>query len=550
MRQKLIRTVIVDDDVLALTTLKMLIQVEHIKIAGEFTQAEQAIAYIEKHPVELLITDMKMPRVDGIALIKSAKEYKPDIEIIAVSSYKDFNYVKESFREGSVDYILKHLLNEEVLTHALLEASKRIFSKKEETEIEEETYMESKEALKEKIFGQLFRSEVTAQKVEETMKRHNISLDVGSCVVVVCEIDDYEKTVERFGQEDMRIFSEAFRGIIEKVLEKVPEKVIIPIQDGSYGILLSFTGVKSQIYVFSMAAQYSKRLNENIKKLMDVELSVSMGNLCSSVQNIKTSFEQCISLLKNKFTQGKGQVYGGYPVRGEKNSGQIPVQGSQEAVVFHGEDILNRLMAADESCMQTVEEIFDYYKRRKFPKSVVEMNIVEMLNTGCRVVSAKKLELLKATDSFQILYSRAAKTETVDEVKAIVLEFYDSILTELGRLLSMQEKQYNKHTVNALRYMEAHYTEMISLQEVAEKLGVHYAYLSKTFKTDMKCGFTEHLNKIRIEKAKELIHSSQYKIKEIYPMAGFNQYNYFFKVFKQLEGCTPAEYDKNVKKIE
>nr|WP_275061532.1 helix-turn-helix transcriptional regulator [Diplocloster agilis] len=90
--------------------------------------------------------------------------------------------------------------------------------------------------------------------------------------------------------------------------------------------------------------------------------------------------------------------------------------------------------------------------------------------------------------------------------------------------------------------------EPISQQDVAGELGIHYAYLSKIFREDTGCNFTEYLNRIRIEKAKQLIAAQEYKIKEIYSMVGYNQYNYFFKVFKQQTGCTPSDYEEQILK--
>ena len=89
----------------------------------------------------------------------------------------------------------------------------------------------------------------------------------------------------------------------------------------------------------------------------------------------------------------------------------------------------------------------------------------------------------------------------------------------------------------------------MSLQQLAEHMGIHYAYLSKRFKQDTGVNFGEYLNRIRIEKAKELIQTGNYRIKEVYADVGFNQYNYFFKVFKQVEGCTPVEFEKKIKNV-
>lgn len=530
--------VMIDDDVLALTKLRMLIQLKNIHIVGEFTQPEDALQYIRTHDVDIVITDMKMPRIDGIELIQQVKQNKPKTEVIAISSYKDFNYVKDSFKEGSVDYILKHSLSEEVVTHALIEAVNRIKKDRIEISYEEDAYYESQEAIKEKIFAQLFHNEITIQKMEETFHKHKITFDVNNTILILCEIDDYAKIAEGFKADDKRIFLEALKDMIRKVVEKVPEKSIVAIKDGCYGILLSYTDVKSQLYMYSMSTEYCRRLNGNVKKMLDAQLSVCMGNFCTSLEDLKKSYEACTEMLKNKFFAGKGQVYQGSSNR----HNNIPKEKFMEAVTFRSIDVYNKLMIGDESYIADIEAIFGYYKQMKFPISVVDLNLVEMLNTGCKAVNDKQLTLLQEREDFQTLYKQMKKLETVDEIKDALLLFYRHITEAVHHLNRLKEKEYSKYTVKALQYMELHYQDMISQQEIAEELGVHYVYLSKMFKKDVGCNFSEHLNRIRIDKAKELIESQKYRIKEIYPLVGFNQYNYFFKVFKQLEGCTPLAY--------
>lgn len=545
MKTNRIRTILVDDDVLALTTMKMMIQVEHIFVVGEFTQAQEALDYVKDNPVDLMLTDMRMPKIDGIELIRQIKDYQPHIEVIAISSYKDFHYVKESLKEGSVDYILKHTLKEEVMTQALTEASKRIYTRKQKKISDEDIYYESREAVKVNVFRQLFSNQITPQNAEEIIRRHEIPLDLSNAVLVMCEVDDYEKVQAGYGEDDKRIFQETIKGIIEKVMDKVPEVVIVPIKEGRFAVLLSFTGIKSQLYIYTRSSEYCRRLNENVKKILGVQLSVSMGTLCSSVGQLKDSCGQCERLLENKFTEGKGNVYSQYGKVGRSSEGTS----SMKAVAFRAGDMYQKLCKKEESFVEDLEEIFDYYKKMKFPMSVVELNIVEMLNTGDRVIGDKNLDNLKEKYGFQILYTKIKKTETVDEIMEIIIDFYSHVLEEVKKQSGILEQEYSKHTVKALRFMEMHYSENISLQEVAEMLGVHFAYLSKTFKADTGYGFSEYLNRMRIGKAKELIESGECRVKEIYTLVGFNQYNYFFKVFKQMEGCTPAEYEKKVKNI-
>lgn len=544
----MINIVIVDDDVLALTKLKSLINLKNTKVSGEYTQPEDALSHIRKHRTDILLTDMRMPKIDGIELIRQAREINPAIQVVAISSYKDFDYVKESFKEGSLDYILKHMLTEETLTHALLQACEKIRERQSEENRQDslEILKESRGALRSKIFTQLLRGEMGAKEAADKFRRHGIPFDLSSASILVCEIDDYQKVTERFGEEDKRIFLNALWDIMDKVIQKAPEKEILSIQEGRYAIILSFTDVKSQLYILSRTQEYAKRLNENIRKMMNIQVSVGMDNSCSSMEDLVRSYHKCLKMLENKFFEGKGQVYSGY----EQNTGAARKlsRNTGGSVGIDREQFVKKLTEADESYREDLNILFEHYKEIKLPIRIVELSIVELLNLGYSVIKERQLGEPAPDKSFPVLYQKIKKTETVDEIREILMDFYDGIVMQTARQSQELDENYSKYTAKAVRYIYQHYMEPISQQDVAGELGIHYAYLSKIFREDTGCNFTEYLNRIRIEKAKQLIAAQEYKIKEIYSMVGYNQYNYFFKVFKQQTGCTPSDYEEQILK--
>lgn len=540
----MINIVLVDDDALALTKIKDMIRVRNVKVAAEFTQADEALEFIRERQPDILITDMRMPRINGVELIRLAKQFQPELQVIAISSYKDFNYVKDSFREGSIDYILKHMMTEESMTNALLEAMKRL--KKTDSEpLQEEMIEEGKAVLREKIFSQMFRNEISVEKAEERLKKYKISPDIGSTIVMICEIDGYAEISERFCEKDRRIFLNAARNIIEKVTEKVPERIIIKITEERYVVLMTFSNVKSQLYIYSTGAQYARQVNANMKKLMNVDVSVSLGRLCMSLSELRRSYQECKDVLKNKFFDGRGKIYNNY------TSAVDDTKREHREITgrFQGNRVYQKLLALDESCLEDVRDVFRKFKKEKVPVMVIEVGIVEMLNTGYKIVEEKGLESIRRTEDFHVMYGRIKRQETADEMSAQICGFYSDIMAELKKQNKLEQRGYSKYTNQAVRYLNTNYKEAGSLKELADQMGIHYAYLSKIFKQDTGVNFGEYLNRIRIEKAKEMIRQGECRIKEISAEVGFNQYNYFFRVFKQIEGCTPAEFEKKIKNL-
>lgn len=551
----MIRIVIVDDDALALTKLKEIIHIRNTRIVGEFTQAADALEYIRTHPADILVTDMKMPKIDGLDLIRQAKQLIPDLEVIAISSYKDFHYVKESFREGSVDYILKHMLDEESMTSALLEAIARIRGSGRSVP-DEEVLEESQNALKEKVISQMLQGEISPGEAGELFQKYKISVDFGSTVLILCEIDDYLKISEHFGQEDRRIFLNAVRNLMERVTAKVPQRMIISVREGCYAVILSYVDVKSQLYIYSRSTQYAKQINENMKKMMNIDMSVSLGRLCMSIRDIFHSYEECKDVLAGKLFEGKGKVYTDEVRRSGRADSEGCTDGagrsggtSGQRAKPEGSRLCQKLLFGDVDCLEDVEYIFAGYKQDKVPQMVIDLGIVEMLNAAYKAAKESGLKDVLERENFHVMYHRIKRLETLDEMKEVMKVFYRGVCDGVKKAHRMRERGYSKYTSEAVQYLNLNYKDAVSLRQLAENMGIHYAYLSKVFKQDTGVNFGEYLNRIRVEKAKALIREGNYRIKEVYSEVGFHQYNYFFKVFKQIEGCTPVEFEKKIKNV-
>lgn len=540
----MIHIVLVDDDILALTKMKQLINLDQVKIVGEFTQPEQAIEYMTKGKVDILITDMRMPKMDGIALIRKMKELHPELQVIAVSSYEDFQYVKESFREGSVDYILKHTLNEDTLTKVLMEAISHV-SVTNRSEPSLEILQESRYALKSRLVRQLLLKEISVTEACNRFQKYQIQMNVSSTILVVCEIDDYRRMTEDFSAEDRSIFLTSVTDLMEKVLTKLPDKDIIRMDDGKYLLLFSYPHVRSQLYMYSTTRDYCKRLNYTLENMLNMKLSISIGRSCSDLEDFVANYQSCVATLHNKFFQGKGQVYDAQHPLATDNISRINLSTRDQ---LNLESIYTALSKGEASYQDSIEKIFKQYMDLKYPLPIIELQLIDFLNLGYKVMKEQQMMKLQEDNPFNEMYQLIKKVETVDEMKGIVLAFYAKITENMSAIQHMQTQYYNKYTIQAIEQIKRLYTKNISLQDIADELDINATYLSKIFKADTALGFTEYLNRHRIEQAKQLIQSKKYRVKEIYGQVGFNQYNYFFKVFRQLTGVTPVEYEKQITK--
>lgn len=545
----MIKILLVDDDVLVLTKIKQLIK--YIKgdyeVVKAVTNAKEAMDFLKQQEVDILITDMKMPKVDGINLIKEIRTMDKPVQIIAISSYEDFYYVKESLKQGSLDYILKHNLNEKVLKNVLEGAQKKIIAKRnlELSQIEHNKIIrESKELLKKELLEQLLYGYVNRAEALEKFKDYKIELSLNNLILITCEIDNYKVITEDFSKKDERIFNDAAIDIIKRVLDKVDKKEILSLNEGEYIIYLSFDQVKSNLYILSTASEYAERVKSNLEKLLNLKISISISNCCNDIADIPKYYLKSKEKLKNKFYEGKGKVYDVY------DSGAVSgIKNITKDIKINEKEFLEKLRRGNEELLRSIELLFDKYKEAKYPFELVELSVLEMFNIGNEVIKEYNMDIDLEKYSLNHLYKNIYKYETLEDIKQLMLSFYSTILSKVKEKNKFLDNRYSKYTIKCISYIEGNYGKQISLQNAADFIGVNAAYLSKVFKNDVSKNFVEFLNNYRVEKAKELIQMKSYKIKEISELVGFNNYNYFFKVFKQITDVTPLEFEKNIKKL-
>jgi len=540
----MINILLVDDDVLVLTKIKQLILFlkSDYQVVKDVTSAKEALEFSRNNEVDILITDMKMPKMDGIDLIKEVKKLNINIQIIAISSYEDFYYVKESLKEGSIDYILKYSLNEETLKSALDNAKRRILTNKslQVTKLKRDKLIKSsKVLLKKEFLTELLQGEVSKDNIIKNFKDYDLNINYGNLIIIICEIDNYRVITEDFDDKDKKIFKDAAFDIISKVLEKTQRKEIIYLRDGEYVIFMS-SDQKSNLYTINDASQYAERISDNLERLLNIEVSISISNCCNNIADISKVYLNAKNKLKKKFFEGKGKVYNAF----ERSTG---VQVIKNNFDFNKREIIDKLKKGDDSLLNDINLLFDKYKEERYPFEIIELTAIEMLNVGNDVIKDYKINIDTEKYNMNVLYRNIYKYETIEDINELIVSFYATILSNVNKINKLLDASYSKYTVKCINYIERNYSKQASLQEAADFIGVNAAYLSKIFKEDVGENFVEYLNKHRIKSAQELIKSKKYSIKEICVMVGFANYNYFFKVFRQVTNLTPSEFQKNIK---
>ncbi|ADL53728.1 response regulator [Clostridium cellulovorans] len=535
----MIKVMIIDDDFITRTKLNTIINWPHYnyEICGVYSNPKNAIENIENDKPDIVITDMSMPILNGVDVIRFLKKEYPSIKTIALSAYDDFDYVRESLKLKAVDYILKNQLNAEELLSVLNTAVKEIEKENNESinrsklneELSTHKYLVNRELIN-KIMNKEFEDE---NLLKSFIQYFDIKDSMGNLIILALEIDDYETYKSRFTLEDENKFIRSYTEIIKESVFNKEDSIIEYISKGQFLIIINNKKEISLGNIDSKTKETTEKLISVSKRYFNVTISLGISSLCHNVKEILKYVFEANYALKEKFSKGKGKIYKGTQSSIDEIQNFYLSSKDQEKIynyIIYKEEVLLK---------EHIEYIFSKIAEMNITRENAREICIEIMTILYRVLKENGFVIQLLGYSYNPI-DYIEKLETAEDQKNYLLE----ISLKIIGILSTYEirDSYSKYTREAIKYINENFKNNISLTDVSNKLGISSAYLSHTFKSDYPKGFVEYLNLVRVQYAKFLINSGEYTLKEIVGEAGFSSYNYFFKIFKSITGVTPTQF--------
>lgn len=256
--------------------------------------------------------------------------------------------------------------------------------------------------------------------------------------------------------------------------------------------------------------------------------------MCHSFDKIPKIFSKTKRSLENKFYDEQQLIW---------QDNEIPKEETIVALSIKDEEYIMRYLAEGdkEGMLMFLDSIFDKCKRDNASARAVQMICAELISFVIQFCMKQGLESTRL-ELVELQLSGEYANKRFTELRMLIGEIYEKVLEEYISLIEGSGR--NPYVIKAIQYINANYRKNISLTDTAEYVGISVQYLSHLINEECKKGFAELLNRKRVEVACEMMCSHRYKVKEIVKLAGFNNYNYFFKVFKDVTGLTPAEYER------
>ena len=497
------RVLIVDDDFLVRTYLKQMINWEAhgFYIIGDAKNGREALEILQRDGADILIADVSMPIMDGIELTRQVKNFSPSTHILILSCHDDFIYVKEAMKLGIDDYLLKNDLSEETLLDALKKIS---FEAEDNTEIEQLALIGRKK-LREDFFRAFDAGEM--DKLERLARDAKINLAYQSGVTFMIIPQNWREREKLLTENELENFLSAFAEMSLNTCRNLLGDKVQP---------LIFDSSREEFFHWGLIVEggsfeIAERLQTFAKLYFNLELKIFLSSPKKNLAELSEQWQKIYATLADTFYLEEKII------SVEK---LVPLE------VKISDEVKNSMHELIES-MSFIDEDF-YAVLKKFREKLLRAKLHPEILSAFIIEQAVELE--------RDLLPNPLQAENFSD-------WFSELEKFLKKLRGRQGKDYLHPAIRlALRYIEEHRREEISQSDVADAVHLNPSYFSTLFKKSVGKGFGDYLTECRLERIKEKLATTSEKIKNISASEGFNDYQYFIKVFKKNTGLTPGQY--------
>lgn len=507
MNNERCKVLIVDDELLIRQGIKHYLhwEQEGFEIVGEAANGKEALSLIESVKPHIVVTDIVMPIMDGEELARIIRSEHPEIQVIILSSFGEFDYVRSTFQQGVTDYILKPKLEGTVLLKALQNAAERIPYFQLSRQYEE----------KELSASSLVRSWMAGDTPDLTEGTLRHIFPYPAFLIV----NAY--TRRRTGK------STEARNMLERAgIKKWPDSLFVPLLSDQHG----------EGYLINTSFDQEMSVHERIKQLSAQTngLVWAVSELFQNPAHLKQLYEQQAAAVK------RYSFY--FPEQSFFHAASQPSaeQESQPFQLAAFTDMLKRsqIEEAVESLLLHVNVLAQKHENevpefKRFLSNII-FNVTLLLGD-------LGYENAKFNKEKYAYFAAIEEALSADEAIRKLTEF----AADMKETVSEQTaKTPDSGIKKIMEYIDRHYDQPLTLTEVAGHFHFNPSYFSTYFSTHSGESYNEYVTKIRIEKAVALLGQHHISISEISGKVGYGDHSYFCKVFKKLKGMSPSSYRK------
>lgn len=538
----MLRTFLAEDEIVVRENIKKMVPWEQygFELVGEASDGEMALPLIKKLKPDLLITDIKMPFMDGLTLCKVVKKEFPDIKIVILSGYDDFNYAKEAIGIGVEDYLLKPITKNAFLER-LCEIRSRYEHEKSQREYYEQFHREMQEYEQNSsrdFFEGLISGTMDMGEMYERSDKLGLDIVAEAYNILIFTLESENAAA---GQ------SETYSEWEARALEKIESLFA----DHSYAMLFRNNVFSYGVLVKEQKDNPGKNTRDCVESIQDILSDapagqpwfIAAGEPVERLSNMKHSYNTAAQTYARRYLYD-GHILYYRDLKEEelaKDDGRylkkVDINAMDPAIIqkFLGSGLKE----------ETGNFVRDYFHAiGKEPMSSMVFRSYVILNVRFSVMSFLNrmgycASALEESDTEDALEQGGASMEAA-------MAYAEKMLQKAIEIRDENSGNKNRDILeNSIEYIKTHYMdENMSLNAVAQVANISANHFSALFSQNIGQTFIEYLTGIRMEHAKELLRCTGKRASEIALEVGYKDSHYFSYLFKKTQGMTPSDYRK------
>lgn len=528
----LLRVLIVDDEPFIRKGLAALIdwEAEGYYIAGEASNGKTAIQLLKQCDYDLIISDIKMPEMDGIEFITNVRNDNiSKARFVFLSGFYDFQYAKTAIQYGCCDYVLKPIQKEELLTtiRKIMDEYQNEVGREKKKRDYEKAYLDRH--LMAVIWGKY--DSINLKYVQEKMLLSN------EIAYVHCEISLNDLNFLALSEDDRRGQQRKLYNYASLLFKNHSNHIIYDIMKHTqcYDVGIIYCTYMAKERGLSQG-EWLGWLVKELSERVGYEIAACTGSIVSGINRVADSFREAVMIRSFRF-------YKKHENRNTRtcNNEQDSKGTKEEYFKMQLDELVHAIEINDKlKIRENAKVLFRNMMDKNINPEVVSRNIQYLLYRLLGIAYNHDAGI-NQEEIMQYIRESVFSSKTNDENEWKFQQF--SI--EYSDYLAQLRQNTTKGTINLIESeIEENFAESISLKSLGEKYCINSVYLGQLFKKQYGCAFKDHLNNVRIRKAAEMILRTDKKVYEIAGDAGYKNLEYFINKFEEVYGVTPTRFRK------
>lgn len=537
----MIKIFLVEDEIVVREGIKNIVDWEShgYDFCGEASDGELAFPMIERLRPDIVITDIKMPFMDGVELSKLIKRELPETEIVFLSGYAEFEYAKEGIKLGIARYLNKPISSTELLD-VVDELADKITKRKIEESLKDKYIKDEEEVLemeRREFFARTVSGEMNASEILESAR--SLSIDITALCYNICLVK-MKSHGNGIGE-----YSPAIMEIYDKMSDMATDSRLCIFNTYLEGKAILVKG-ETEAEIAAIQRNYCNKLEEIMKDYPDISYFVAIGKTVQRIGEIADSYERASYAFAHRFMVDGSGVYSFEDIEKKDTLGDEINLSEIDLKQIERKRVNEFLRTADiDEAGYFVEEFLNNLGTDALKSNMFRQYIVmDVYFCVCEFVEEKGYNRseIEELDIATGAISNIPKTK----------EYITRIITHALKLRDSSSADKYGETVRLVKdYIENHYGEdELGLNELAEVINFSPNHLSMVFSQETGTTIIKYLTDFRMNKAKELLKGSSKRSSEISLEVGYKDPHYFSFLFKKTQGVTPTQYRGGVSKEE